>query len=102
MEGLFGGTQERLVKGSHGLAAFILRLATGLVLGTTVALVFREMLGHGASEGKITFAFTLIVVLGLFWRVSRKWAWTGVLVFDLILVTLALLLRMYVMVAPNL
>jgi Na+/melibiose symporter-like transporter len=102
MDGFVGRTQERLVGSFNGLMTLTVKLITGFTLGLTFGLVVLELFGYKAGEGNLALVFTLLVVWGLFWRISRKWSLTGVLVFDLICVLLGLLVRLYVVVAPNL
>ena len=101
MDGFVGRTQERLVGGFNGMLTLFVKLATGFTLGLTFGLVILELFGYRAGEGNLALIFSMLVVWGLFWRVSRRWSLTGVLVFDLICVLLGLLLRLYVVVAPN-
>lgn len=102
MDGFVGRTQERLVGGFNGLVTLVVKLLTGFTLGLTFALVILELFGYGPGEIGLAFVFSLVVVWGLFWRISKKWSLTGVLVFDLVCILLGLLLRLYVVVAPNL
>ncbi|MBX9768453.1 MAG: hypothetical protein K2X47_14360 [Bdellovibrionales bacterium] len=82
---------------STGLMVFTARLLSGLILGLTVTLVGQEATGYGA----MTFWFVLIVVTTTFVRLSRSWSASGVLIFDLIAVLMALVLRMYILIAPG-
>jgi hypothetical protein len=82
---------------STGLMVFTARLISGLVLGLTFTLVGQEATGYGA----ISFWFVLIAVTTTFVRLSRSWAASGVLIFDLIAVLMALVLRMYILIAPG-
>ena len=73
-----------------------LKLLTGLLIGLTLALIGQEMMGYG------TFSFVLMMVvsIGLIYKLLQSWSVSSVLVFDLICVLVALLLRMYILIAP--
>ena len=77
-----------------------MKLVSGGVVGFTLALIVQEILGQ-PNELTLAFVFTFCVTLGVFWRLTRSWGLSAVLVFDLIAVLTGLLLRMYVMIAPN-
>lgn len=80
-----------------GLLVFTARLISGMILGLTVALVGQEATGYGA----VSFWFVLIAVATGFVRISRSWTGSGVLIFDLVAVLMALVLRMYILIAPG-
>lgn len=82
---------------STGLVVFAARLLSGMILGLTVTLVGQEATGYGT----LTFWFVLIAVTTTFVRLSRSWSASGVLIFDLIAVLMALVLRMYILIAPG-
>lgn len=81
---------------SYNLATFLLRLVTGSVLGLTIALVVQEL----TKTGNLVFVFVLLIVGGLFMKLSSKWGLGQILIFDLIAVLIAQLLRMYIYLAP--
>lgn len=89
--------QERMKSSSSQMFLLLLKLLTGAVIGLTFSLIFQELIGFG------TFSFILIIVvvsLALM-RVMKFWTWGRVLIFDLICVLVALLLRMYILIAPG-
>lgn len=74
-----------------------LKLFSGAIVGLTLSLIFQELIGYGL------FSFILVIVvvgLGLL-RMMKGWSWGRVLIFDLICVLVALLLRMYILIAPG-
>jgi hypothetical protein len=88
--------QEGVKTSSVSLAGFLLRLVSGSGLGLTLGLIGQELSGYG------TFSLILcaIVVLGLFMKISSSWRIWHVLIFDLICILVAQLLRMYILLAP--
>lgn len=93
--------QAQLKKTSSGLLLFLVKLISGLVLGLTFALVAEVMLGHAEDEGVIVFTFVMILTAGAFLRLARTWSMTTVFVFDLFCILVGMLLRLYIMVAPD-
>lgn len=97
MANLIGDIHQGVRQTSGHISVFILKVCSAFMVAITVALVFQEMIGFG------TFSFVLIgitLLLGLV-KMMKKWNLTSVLVFDLICILVALLLRIYVLVAPG-
>lgn len=96
MKGFATNVQEGVKTSSVSLVAIALRLVTGIFLGLTLALVGQELVAYG------TFALLLVmfVVLALFMRISASWRIPQILIFDLMCVLVAQLLRMYILLAP--
>lgn len=89
--------QDKVKSSTSNLALLIVKLLSGALMGLTLALIFQELIGFG------TFSFILIIVvvtLALL-RIIKSWTWGRVLIFDLICVLVALLLRMYILIAPG-
>ncbi len=80
---------------SFGLLA--LKAGTGLFVGLTFALIFRQLM----DVGSFLFIFVIVVFGVGFLRLSQKWKYSGVLLFDLFCVMTAMLLRMYILIAPG-
>lgn len=80
---------------SFGLSA--LKIFSGFMIGLTFALIFRELL----NVGQFIFLFVIVSTIGVFFKLSQKWKFTGVLLFNLFCVMTALLLRMYIVIAPG-
>jgi hypothetical protein len=89
--------QYRLKTTSSSLGLITTKQFVGFVLGLFFALIGQEMTGYG------TFSFLLVVVttMAVFYRVSLPWKFSALVVFALICVLIALLLRMYILVAPG-
>jgi hypothetical protein len=94
--------QERIRDASMDLLVFAVRTFTGLVLGFTFGLILQQGLGYAPGEGTLILVFAVVMTTALVLRLTRGWSLFSVLILDLILVLIGLLLRLYVMVAPNL
>ena len=80
---------------SRGLIMF--KILTGSLVGLTLALVLRQFFG----VGNFGFTFVIVACIGIFLKLSKAWKYTGVLLFNLFCVMTAMLLRMYILVAPG-
>src|SRR4051812_10616342 len=89
--------QEKIKTTSSTAALFGFRLASGLFVGLTLALVGEEVIGYGV----FSFILIILVMTGVVLKVSKKWGWIGLLIFNLICVLLGLVLRMYILIAPG-
>ncbi|MCB0355945.1 MAG: hypothetical protein KDD40_03000 [Bdellovibrionales bacterium] len=89
--------QNKIKNSSNGFLLFSFKLISGLTLGLTLALIGQEIFAYSS----FLFVFVIVVVTGLFLRKARKWGWVAVMVFDLICALVALLLRMYILIAPG-
>lgn len=97
MTKLIGHVNDRLKTGSSTAALFGFRLLSGLFVGLTLALIGEEIIGYGA----ISFVLVILTMAGAVLRVSKKWGWLGLLIFNLICVLIGLVLRMYILIAPG-
>lgn len=75
---------------------FFLKIITGFTVGLTFALVGQEMM----SYGNFSFILMLAVTMGAIFKLLAKWSIGAVVLFDLFCVLVALLLRMYILLAP--
>ena len=89
--------QGRLKSSSHGIGLLLLKLFSGFMLGLTFALVIRQF----TTMGQFVLTFIIVVFIGVFLRMSRSWKFSGVLLFNLFCVMTAMLLRMYITLAPG-
>ena len=101
MPELIGRVQTQFKKTSTDFFLFGVKLISGAVLGLTLALVAEVMLGQGEGENTLVFVFVMVLAGGVFLRLAKSWGLTAVLVFDLICVLVSMLLRLYIMVAPD-
>ncbi len=97
MSSLLQDIPKNLKKSSASFLLFLLKLLSGVFLGLTFALAGEEIVGY---EG-FAFWFVLIMFTGIFLRVSKNWKFGGTIIFNLIFVLMALLFRMYVLMAPG-
>ena len=76
------------------------RLLIGGLYGVTAGLAVQEALGQ---PGGLTLSFIIAFALsfGLVWRITRGWTLVGIGLFSLVSVLAGLLLRLYVLVAPD-
>lgn len=92
-----GKIQVRLQESSKGVGLFIFKIITGFFVGTAVALIYKTV----TSTGDTAMVFSIVATMLIFLRISRKWKFPGVVVFNLVCVLLAMLLRLYILVAPG-
>ena len=81
-----------------GLLQFFVKFFSCLALGLVFALIGDELIAYGS----FSFFFVLISIAMGFYRICRKWTLIGVLVFDLLCFLVAVLMRMYITIAPEL
>ena len=91
-----GQVQDGVKNTSVSLGSLSLKFVTALVVALTLSLIGQEMMGSGT----FTFIFTMVLVTGLIMKLIAKWTVGAVLLFDLFCVLMALLLRLYIQVAP--
>lgn len=96
VKGLATDVQEGVKTSSVSLMNWLLRIVSGTILGTTLALIGQELAGYGS----FMLLFVMLVVLSLFLRLSSSWSIPKVLIFDLICALVGQLLRMYILLAP--
>ena len=102
MAEFIGNMQSQLKKTSGDLGLFSLKFVSGTILGVTIGLIMQEILGKAEGENLFGFLFAIVVVAGLFLRISKAWGFTAILIFDLIAVLVGMCLKLYIMVAPGL
>lgn len=91
-----GQVQDGVKSTSVSFASLSLKIVTAVLLALTLSLIIQEMMGSGT----FTFIFTMVLVIGLVMKLIAKWTVGAVLLFDLFCVLVALLLRLYIQVAP--
>ncbi|MES2964091.1 MAG: hypothetical protein V4760_09400 [Bdellovibrionota bacterium] len=101
MSELVGRMQHGLKKTSGDVGLFSLKLLSGAILGLTFGLVMQEIMGSASGENLIAFFFVIVVTTAVFLRIAKSWGLTATLVFDLICVLVGMVLRLYIMVAPD-
>ena len=96
MRGLGNNVQDGIKTSSASLAHVLLRVLTGCLLGLTLALIGQELMGYET----LALLFCTVVVLALVFKLLSNWSLVQILIFDLICILVAMLLRMYILVAP--
>ncbi len=96
LKSLFSSAQEGARSTSVTVLTLGLRILTGFFLGLLFALIGQEMMGFGT----MVFVFIITIIFALFMKISAPWRLATILVFDLICVLVAQLLRMYILLAP--
>lgn len=91
-----GKVQDGVKDTSISLLSITLKLVTSFFIALTLALIGQEMMGYGI----LALVFMMVVSGGLFMKLMLHWAVGAVLLFDLFCVLVALLLRLYIQVAP--
>ena len=97
MSSLIDNVQDRFKTTSHAVALLATKAISGALLGLTLALIFQEIIQYGV----ISFVLITVVATASLLRVAKTWTWSHILIFDLICVLIALLLRMYILIAPG-
>lgn len=100
MAELMGRMQQGIKNSSSDFVLLAMRALTGTFIGVTMGLIVQEALSEG-QEITLAFVFAFVTTLGVIWRLTRGWGLAAVLLFDLIVVLVGVLLRLYIMVAPN-
>lgn len=96
MNQLATNLQDGVKNTSVSLAALIAKFVTSFFLGLTFALMGQEVIQYGT----LAFVFMMLIVMGLTFKLIQSWGLGATLVFDLICVLMALVLRMYILLAP--
>lgn len=96
MNQLATNLQDGVKSTSTSLLGLTVKFVTSFFLGLTLALIAQEMIQYGT----LAFVFMMLVVMGLVYKLISKWSLGSTLVFDLVCVLVALVLRMYILLAP--
>ena len=83
--------------GVQNLFLLSCKIISGLIMGLTLALVGDVVFNYGP----VLFWFVILVVTSAFYKVTKNWGPIGLLIFDLLAVLAALLIRMYIIAAPG-
>lgn len=89
--------QYKIKTSSGSLFLFSFKFLIGSILGLTFALIGQQMTAYG------TLAFFLVIAaaIGVFYKISQSWKWSQCFIFSLFCVLVAMLLQMYIQVAPG-
>ena len=91
-----GKVQDGVKDTSRSLFSIFMKIVTAFFVALTLALIAQEMMGSGT----LAFVFMMVVVIGLLMKLMSKWTVGAVLLFDLFCILMALLLSLYLKVAP--
>lgn len=89
--------QSHIKETTEGFSFYLLKIISGLMFALTLSLVFQEIIGFES----LSFLLLSISLLLGFMRIVKNWKVVSVLVFDLVCILTALLLRMYILIAPG-
>ena len=96
MNNLADGMKAGVKSGSARTVVVSIRFLTAFFLGLTVSLVGQEV----SHYGSLSLMFVILLVTAVFMRITRAWTLAHILIFDLVMVLVAQLLRMYILLAP--
>ena len=96
MNQLASNLQDGVKNTSTSLFGLTIKVVTAFFIGLTMALITQELIQFGT----FAFVFMMLVVMALTYKLISKWSLGATLVFDLVCVLMALVLRMYIMLAP--
>jgi hypothetical protein len=88
--------QQGVKSSSYSLFTWSIKIVTALLLSLTIALIAQELVGFGS----LVFTFLIILQSALIIKIIMGWSLASTLIFDLICILTALLLRMYILIAP--
>jgi hypothetical protein len=91
-----GQVQDGVKNTSTSVFLIMLKLLTALGVGLTISLIGQEMMNYG----NFAFVFLMVVVVGGLLKLMSSWRLGAVLLFDLFCILVALLLRLYIQIAP--
>lgn len=97
MSQLIAGIQSKLKVTSAGLALLLFKFVSGLIVALTVTLILEEMI----KFGPLSFVFLMTLITVVFLRLVKPLGFWGMTLLDLFCILIALLLRMYVLIAPG-
>jgi hypothetical protein len=89
--------QNQFKETTESLSVYVLKIISGLLLALTLSLIFQEIIGFEA----LSFVLLSTTIMIGFMRIVRNWKVVSILVFDLVCILTALLLRMYILIAPG-
>lgn len=88
--------QQTATTTSVSIAQRILRALSGLFIGLVLGLIVQEL----TQSGDLMLVFLVVLFATIIYKLLRRLQVFQILIFDLVCVLLAALLRMYIMIAP--
>lgn len=96
MGNLVNNVEDGIKTTSFNLLHLSVRIISSIVISSTLALIFQELIGYGT----FSLVFFVLTISGVFYKIFSSWALSKILVFDLIFILVAQLLKMYILLAP--
>lgn len=93
---LVSSVQSGAKTASTSLLGWAIKLTTAFFFALVLSMIGQELMGYGF----VSFLFVNLITIAVLLKIMMTWSMGSVLVFDLICVLVALLLRMYILVAP--
>lgn len=81
---------------SQSVLSLLIKMVSVFVIGLTLAMIGQELVHYGT----LGFVFVLLIFAAGLFRAIYTWTLGATLVMDLVCILLALLLRMYIFIAP--
>lgn len=82
---------------SYKLSLFSVRLLTGALIGTTLALIVRGL----TPVSTFIFMFVVITAIAVVLRLTRYWSYAGTIILLLVFALIAVLLKLYIHTAAT-
>ena len=96
MGNLVNDVEDGIKTTSFNLLQQSVRIVSSIVISSTLALIFQELINYGT----FSLVFFTLTISGAFYKIFSSWTLTKILVFDLIFILVAQLLKMYILLAP--
>ena len=89
--------QFQVKKTSTHMGVYFLRVVTGSWIG----LIFAHFFQYIFEFENFLFFFVIVLMTGAIVRITRGWGFLSVVIFNLFCILVAILLQMYIKVAPG-
>lgn len=97
LKGFSSTVQQKSQQASYGFVHMLLRGVTGFFIGIVLTLIAQEIFQFQT----LILVFLTLVLMTAIYKALERMNLFQIVVFDLICVLIATLLRMYIMIAPN-
>ena len=94
---MFFSLQNGAKLSSRFFLLWTLKIFVAFVFGLTIALIGEEVFKYQM----FSYYFVLLMTSGVFLKLTKSWQFIPVVIFILFYIMLAMLLRMYIFVAPG-
>ena len=96
MGNLVNNVEDGIKTTTFNLLHVSIRIISAVIISSTLALIFQELIGFGT----FSLLFLTLTISGVFYKIFSTWVLSKILVFDLIFILVAQLLKMYILLAP--